>query len=84
MPASSLPVTDMMAAMAAMPSESAPNFGHLLSTGAIRLVDELFVEIHTDINSCCYPPWDEGRHWADALRLIRLLRTSGVFAHMWG
>lgn len=57
---------------------------HLLSTGAIHLVDELFVEIHTDINSCCYPPWDEGRHWADALRLMRHLRMNGVFAHMWG
>ena len=57
---------------------------HLLATGAIDLVDELFVEVHTEVNTCCRPPRDKGRHFADALRLVRTLRAHRVYAHMWG
>ena len=56
---------------------------HLLQTGAHRLIDELFMEVHTDLNSCCRPPHDRGRHRADALRLIQELRRAGVYAHEW-
>ena len=46
-------------------------------------IDELFMEVHTDLNSCCRPPHDRGRHRADALRLIQELRRAGVYAHEW-
>eukprot|EP00966_Prymnesium_polylepis_P192269 4456207-Prymnesium_polylepis.1 len=56
---------------------------HLLRSGAARLIDELFVEVHTEINSCCAPPRDQGRHFADAMLLVSKLRGAGVYAHPW-
>jgi len=56
---------------------------HLIQTGAHRLIDEIFIEVHTDINSCCKPPNDAGRHRSDAVELIQQLRAAGVYAHEW-
>ena len=56
---------------------------HLINSKAAHLVDEIFVECHTERNSCCRPPNDKGRHWEDARRLVHDLRTAGIYAHMW-
>ena len=56
---------------------------HLISAGVAPLVDEMFVEVHTDTNTCCRPPHDAGRRRPDALRLIQRLRDAGVYAHEW-
>ena len=56
---------------------------HLLSTGAAALIDEIFVEVHTETNTCCQPPRDAGRHRPDAVRLLQSLRDEGVYAHEW-
>ena len=56
---------------------------HIINEGVGPLIDELFIEVHTDTNTCCKPPHDAGRHRADALRLIQRLRDSGVYAHEW-
>ena len=56
---------------------------HLIKSGAAHLIDELFIEVHTEINSCCKPPHDAGRHRSDALRLIQMMRDVGVYAHEW-
>mgnify|MGYP004292669721 CR=1 FL=1 len=53
---------------------------HLIATNATRHIDEFFVEIHTDINHCCKPPKDKGKHWPDARRLVKSLRDAGVYA----
>ena len=53
------------------------------SSGVAHLIDEIFVEAHTEINTCCKPPNDKGRHFADAMRLITNLRTAGIYAHAW-
>ena len=55
---------------------------HLLSTGASRLIDELLVECHTNINSCCRG--DKRRLFYHARQLVQRLRGGGVYAHMWG
>ena len=56
---------------------------HLIAEGVGPLIDELFIEVHTETNTCCKPPRDAGRHRADALRLIQRLRDAGVYAHEW-
>jgi FkbM family methyltransferase len=54
---------------------------HLIESGAAHLIDELFIEVHTDINSCCRAQND--RRWADAMALVARLRKAGVYAHAW-
>lgn len=54
---------------------------HLLAQGIAPLIDEMFLEFHTEINSCCKPPNDKGRHRPDGLRLIQQLRDAGIYAH---
>ena len=56
---------------------------HLLASGVTHLIDEIFVEAHTNINRCCRPPNDVGRHFPDAMRLVASLRAAGVYAHAW-
>lgn len=56
---------------------------HLLRSGVARLIDEMFLEVHTEINSCCKPPRDAGRHFADAMLLVAKLRAAGIYAHPW-
>eukprot|EP00971_Amphidinium_carterae_P235815 4679958-Amphidinium_carterae.1 len=55
---------------------------HLLQQGVTNLLDEVMVEPHTNINSCCKHRLDRFR--SAALRLIRNLREAGVYAHEWG
>jgi len=55
---------------------------HLMQQGVTHLIDEMFVEPHTNINSCCRHRLDRFR--SNALRLIRQLRDAGVYAHEWG
>ena len=55
---------------------------HLLHRNVTHLIDELFVEIHTDINTCCKHRID--RKYSDARKLIKLLRKNGLYAHIWG
>ena len=57
---------------------------HDRSAHLLSLIDELFVEVHTEINTCCKPPNDKGKHFSDARTLVQTLRTAGVYAHMWG
>ena len=49
--------------------------------GAAKLIDEIFVEVHTTRNRCCSGP---GHEWQDAIRLIQDLRAAGVYAHYFG
>ena len=56
---------------------------HLLREKVADLIDELFLEVHTETNSCCKPPHDAGRHRPDAMRLLQSLRDAGVYAHEW-
>ena len=56
---------------------------HLLREKVADLIDELFLEIHTETNTCCKPPHDAGRHRPDAMRLLQSLRDAGVYAHEW-
>ena len=56
---------------------------HLLREKVADLIDELFLEIHTETNTCCKPPHDVGRHRPDAMRLLQSLRDAGVYAHEW-
>ena len=56
---------------------------HLLREKVANLIDELFLEVHTETNSCCKPPHDVGRHRPDAVRLLQSLRDAGVYAHEW-
>ena len=56
---------------------------HLIRSGTLHLVDEIFVEVHTEINTCCRPPHNKGRSFQDAMRLIASLREAGVYAHAW-
>ena len=56
---------------------------HLLREQVANLIDELFLEIHTETNTCCKPPHDVGRHRPDAIRLLQSLRDAGVYAHEW-
>ena len=56
---------------------------HLLREKVTDLIDELFLEIHTETNTCCKPPHDVGRHRPDAMRLLQSLRDAGVYAHEW-
>ena len=44
---------------------------HLLREKVADLIDELFLEIHTETNTCCKPPHDAGRHRPDAMRLLQ-------------
>ena len=53
----------------------------LIARNATYLVDEMFMEVHTNINTCCVGRID--RSYADARKLVRLLRDYGVYAHMW-
>ena len=57
---------------------------HLLKSGVLPLIDEMFIEMHTDMNSCCRPPNDQGKHYADAKRILNEYRRAGVYAHVWG
>ena len=56
---------------------------HLLREKVADLIDELFLEVHTETNTCCKPPHDAGRHRSDAMRLLHSLRDAGVYAHEW-
>ena len=56
---------------------------HLLASGAAPLIDEVFVEVHTDTNTMFKPPNDAGHHRRDALDIIQHLRDAGVYAHEW-
>merc|ERR1712113_416271 len=56
---------------------------HLLKEKVTNLIDELFVEFHTEIDTCCRPPNDVGRHREDAVNLIKTLRAAGVYVHEW-
>ena len=56
---------------------------YLLRTGVLDLVDEFFVEVHTEINTCCRPPHNAGRKFEDAMRLVARLRAASVYAHPW-
>ena len=56
---------------------------HLLREKVADLIDELFLEVHTETNTCCKPPHDAGRHRPDAMRLLQSLRDAGVYAHEW-
>jgi FkbM family methyltransferase len=53
----------------------------LLETGAVSLIDEIFVEIHTNINTCCRGRRD--REYKHARQLLLQLRAAGVYAHIW-
>ena len=54
----------------------------LIATGATRLIDEAFIELHTDVNTV-FRHQPEGHHRTDALRLCMMLRSAGVYAHEW-
>ena len=54
---------------------------HLLAQGVAPLIDEMFIEFHTEINSCCKPPNDKGRHRSDGLSLVQRMRDAGIYAH---
>ena len=54
----------------------------LLNKNVTHLIDEFFVEVHTDINTCCKHRTD--RKYSDARKLIKLLRKHGIYAHIWG
>lgn len=56
---------------------------HLLKSNVTHLIDEMFIEFHTEINTCCKPPNDKGKHYPDVLRLLTSLRNAGVYAHLW-
>eukprot|EP00966_Prymnesium_polylepis_P017088 394157-Prymnesium_polylepis.4 len=45
----------------------------------LHLIDQIFIEVHTEVSSCCAPPFDRlrGRHWQDAMRLLRLIALCG-------
>ena len=51
---------------------------HLLNTGAAALIDELFMETHTNLNDCC-----KQYRRSDAVKLLTSLRKAGVYAHDW-
>ena len=52
---------------------------HLVRHGAIRLIDDLFVEMHTNINSCCHNRKDRTRKLA--IGLLQRLRDREVYVH---
>ncbi len=54
----------------------------LIARNATHLIDEMFIKVHTDVDSCCM--YRKDRSYSDARKLIRLLRDYGVYAHMWG
>ena len=54
----------------------------IITRNATFLIDELFLEAHTNINSCCIGRKD--RTFEHAKALVNMLRTYGVYAHMWG
>ena len=56
---------------------------HLIAAGAAPLIDDMFVEVHTDTNSMFKPPHDAGHKRGDALDLVQHLRDAGVYAHEW-
>lgn len=56
---------------------------HLIASGVTHLIDDCFVEVHTDINSMFQGEKAEGHHRPDALKLITDLRDAGVYAHEW-
>ena len=56
---------------------------HLIAAGAAPLIDDMFVEVHTDTNSMFKPPHDAGHTRGDALDLVQHLRDAGVYAHEW-
>mmetsp|Transcript_100671 Transcript_100671/g.285280 ORF Transcript_100671/g.285280 Transcript_100671/m.285280 type:complete len:303 (+) Transcript_100671:81-989(+) len=56
---------------------------HLISQKATSLIDELFVEVHTNINSMFKGANAQGHYRPDALKLIQGLRDAGVYAHEW-
>ena len=49
---------------------------HLLREKVADLIDELFLEIHTETNTSCKPPHDAGRHRPDAMRLLTTRRRG--------
>ncbi len=53
---------------------------HLAVTGALRLVDEVFVVCR---NVDLTPLWNTPRTAADCQRIVRSLRAVGVYAHEW-
>ena len=55
---------------------------HLLRSGVGHLIDEMYLEVHTNINSCCKGRSD--RQWSHAMDIIERLRAAGVYAHDWG
>ena len=65
-------------------SPSIPSaFVHLLHVqiSCTCIAHALHAQVHTERASCCRPPNDKGRHWADAQRLLVALRQDGVYAH---
>ena len=54
---------------------------HLVMTRSIFLIDELFVEIHTGMNTCCKNRKD--RKFGSARQLLLDVRSAGVYGHMW-
>lgn len=54
----------------------------MIERGATSLVDELFLEMHTDINSCCRgkPSFS----FPKAMAVVQKLREHHVYTHVWG
>ena len=59
---------------------------HLIATGAIRLIDEMFVEVHVPTIEGAEMkrmPLASNRTKEDAKELVGKLRRAGVYAHQW-
>ena len=54
---------------------------HLIASGAVNLIDEMFFEGHTDANSCCRAPPLGPKHRSHVVELLRSLRNAGVYVH---
>ena len=53
----------------------------LLQPDVSWLIDEMYIEVHTTVNSCCAGRSD--RRFEDAVNLVRRLREAGIYAHDW-
>jgi FkbM family methyltransferase len=53
----------------------------LIETNTLPLIDEFFVEVHTDINTCCRGR--EDRKYSHAKELLQKVRNAGGYVHMW-
>ena len=52
---------------------------HLINKGVLPLIDDFFVEMHTDANSCCRGRKDRSREFA--IRMLERLRQLGAYTH---